>query len=40
MTREEIVTALRCCGRNDCNGCPFSNDDSSCVSKRRIMPLT
>ena len=33
MTREKIVTALRCCGRNDCDGCPFCNDDSSCISK-------
>ena len=33
MTREEIVTALRCCASNECGGCLFCNDDSSCISK-------
>lgn len=33
MTREEIVTALRCCASNKCGGCLFCNDDSSCISK-------
>lgn len=33
LTREEIVTALRCCASNKCGGCLFCNDDSSCISK-------
>lgn len=33
MTREEIVTALRCCASNKCGECLFCNDDSSCISK-------
>lgn len=33
MTREEIVTALRCCASNKCGEFLFCNDDSSCISK-------
>lgn len=37
MTRDEIVTALRCCGGDNCEGCPydeiFAVDDAKCIGK-------
>ena len=33
MTKDEIVTALRCCANNNCDGCPLCSDDSSCIEK-------
>ena len=34
MTRDEIVTALRCCAGNaGCNECPIGLDDPYCIEK-------
>ena len=37
MTRDEIVTALRCCGGDGCEGCPYNEtfdaDDAKCIGK-------
>ena len=37
MKRDEIVTALRCCGGDNCEGCPydeiFAVDDAKCIGK-------
>lgn len=37
MTREEIVTALRCCAGDSCEGCPydeiFTIEDAKCIGK-------
>lgn len=34
MTRDEIVTALRCCAEIDkCNNCPIGLDDPDCIEK-------
>jgi ABC-type transporter Mla subunit MlaD len=37
MTRDEIVTALRCCGGDSCEGCPcdeiFAVDDAKCIGE-------
>lgn len=37
MTRDEIVTALRCCGGDGCEGCPYSEtfavDDEKCIGE-------
>ena len=37
MTRDEIVAALRCCGGDSCEGCPydeiFAVDDAKCIGK-------
>lgn len=30
MTRDEIVTALRCCAEGECHGCTIYNDKQSC----------
>lgn len=37
MTRDEIVIALRCCGGDGCEGCPYNEtfdaDDAKCIGK-------
>lgn len=37
MTRDEIVTALRCCAGDRCDGCPydeiFTIEDAKCIGK-------
>lgn len=37
MTRDEIVTALRCCTGDSCEGCPndeiFAIEDAQCIGK-------
>ena len=37
MTRDEIVTALRCCAGDSCEGCPydkiFTVEDAKCIGK-------
>ena len=37
MTRDEIVTALRCCAGDSCEGCPhdeiFAIEDAKCIGK-------
>lgn len=37
MTRDEIVTALRCCAGDSCEGCPydeiFAVEDAKCIEK-------
>lgn len=37
MTRDEIVTALRCCGGDGCEGCPYTEtfavDDEKCIGE-------
>ena len=37
MTRDEIVTALRCCAGDSCEGCPydeiFTIEDAKCIGK-------
>lgn len=37
MTRDEIVTALRCCAGDNCEGCPcdkiFTIEDAKCIGK-------
>lgn len=37
MTRDEIVTALRCCAGDSCEGCPndeiFTIEDAQCIGK-------
>lgn len=37
MTRDEIVTALRCCAGDSCEGCPcdeiFAVEDAKCIGK-------
>ena len=37
MTRDEIVTALRCCAGDSCEGCPFDEiftiEDAKCIGK-------
>lgn len=30
MTRDEIVTALRCCAEGECHGCTIHNDKQRC----------
>nr|DAG69728.1 MAG TPA: protein of unknown function (DUF5522) [Caudoviricetes sp.] len=32
MTRDEIVTALRCCGE-ECRGCPIPDDKQRCQER-------
>lgn len=39
MTRDEIVTALRCCAEKaGCNECPIGLDDPDCIEKWRVSP--
>ncbi len=37
MTRDEIVTALRCCAADSCEGCPhdeiFAVEDAKCIGE-------
>lgn len=37
MTRDEIVTALRCCAGDSCEGCPydeiFTIEDAKCIGE-------
>ena len=33
MTREEIVTALRCCAEGECHGCTLHNDTQRCQER-------
>lgn len=37
MTRDEIVTALRCCAGDSCEGCPydeiFAEEDAKCIGE-------
>lgn len=37
MTRDEIVTALRCCAGDSCEGCPydeiFAVEDAKCIGE-------
>lgn len=33
MTRDEIVTALRCCAEGECHGCTIYNDKQSCQER-------
>lgn len=37
MTQKEIVTALRCCAGDSCEGCPydgtFTVEDAKCIGK-------
>ena len=37
MTRDEIMTALRCCAGDSCEGCPydeiFTIEDAKCIGK-------
>lgn len=33
MTREEIVTALRCCAEGECHGCTIHNDTQRCQER-------
>ena len=37
MTRDEVVTALRCCAGDSCEGCPydkiFTVEDAKCIGK-------
>ena len=33
MTRDEIVTALRCCAEGECYGCTIHNDTQRCQER-------
>lgn len=33
MTRDEIVTALRCCAEGECHGCALHNDTQRCQER-------
>ena len=33
MTRDEIVTALRCCAEGECHGCTMHNDEQRCQER-------
>lgn len=33
MTRDEIVTALRCCAEGECHGCTIHNDKQHCQER-------
>ena len=33
MTRDEIVTALRCCAEGECHGCAIHNDQQRCQER-------
>lgn len=33
MTRDEIVSALRCCAEGECHGCTIYNDKQSCQER-------
>mgnify|MGYP006920104105 CR=1 FL=1 len=33
MTRDEIVTALRCCAEGKCHGCAIYNDKQRCQER-------
>lgn len=33
MTRDEIVTALRCCAEGECQGCTIHNDTQRCQER-------
>lgn len=33
MTRDEIVTALRCCADGECHGCTIHNDKQRCQER-------
>lgn len=33
MTRDEIVTALRCCAEGECHGCTLHNDTQRCQER-------
>lgn len=33
MTRDEIVTALRCCAEGECHGCTIHNDKQRCQDR-------
>ena len=33
MTRDEIVTALRCCAEGECYGCTMHNDEQRCQER-------
>lgn len=33
MTRDEIVTALRCCAEGECHGCTIHNDTQRCQER-------
>ena len=33
MTRDEIVTALRCCAEGECQGCAIHNDQQRCQER-------
>ena len=33
MTRDEIVTALRCCAEGECHGCTIHNDKQRCQER-------
>lgn len=33
MTRDEIVTALRCCAEGECHGCPIHDDKQRCQER-------
>lgn len=38
MTRDEIVTALRCCAEGECRGCTIHNDKQRC--QERVLPAS
>lgn len=38
MTRDEIVTALRCCAEGECHGCTIHNDKQRC--QERVLDAT
>ena len=33
MTRDEIVTVLRCCAEGECHGCTIHNDQQRCQER-------
>lgn len=33
MTRDEIVTVLRCCAEGECHGCTIHNDKQRCQER-------
>lgn len=33
MTRDEIVTVLRCCAEGECHGCTIHNDKQHCQER-------
>ena len=33
MTRDEIVTVLRCCAEGECHGCTMHNDEQRCQER-------